>query len=48
VAQRLLRTTALPIAFIAQETGFSSQAHFTTMFHAATNCTPVEYRRANC
>jgi len=44
-AQRLLRTTTLPIAFIAQETGFSSQSHFTTIFHAALNCTPAEYRR---
>jgi AraC family transcriptional regulator len=45
-AQRLLRTTGLPIAFIAQETGFSSQSHFTTIFRAAMNCTPAEYRRA--
>jgi AraC family transcriptional regulator len=46
VAQRLLRTTGLPIAYIAQETGFSSQSHFTTIFRAAMNCTPAEYRRA--
>jgi AraC family transcriptional regulator len=45
-AQRLLRLTELPIAFIAQETGFSSQSHFTTMFRAALSCTPAEYRRA--
>lgn len=46
LAQRLLRTTGLPIAFIAQETGFSSQSHLTTIFRAATNCTPAEYRCA--
>jgi AraC family transcriptional regulator len=46
VAQRLLRTTGLPIAFIAQETGFSSQSHFTTIFRAAMDCTPAEYRRS--
>jgi AraC family transcriptional regulator len=46
-AQRLLRTTGLPIAFIAQETGFSSQAHLTTIFRVEMNCTPAEYRRAS-
>lgn len=44
-ARKLLATTTLPIAQIADECGFSSQSHFTACFKEAHASTPAEYRR---
>jgi AraC family transcriptional regulator len=44
-ARQLLATTALPIARIADECGFSSQSHFTACFKKAHASTPAEYRQ---
>lgn len=44
VAMRLLRNTECDLAWIAQETGFSSQSHFTDTFHALTGSTPRRFR----
>ena len=44
VAMRLLRNTEFDLAWIAQETGFSSQSHFTDTFHALTGSTPRRFR----
>jgi len=41
----LLRATTTPLAEIAVECGFSSQAHFTTVFRHAHGLTPGRYRR---
>ena len=43
-AKRLLTETDLDLAHIAQETGFSSQSHFTGQFHALTGVTPRVFR----
>ncbi|MCB1708076.1 MAG: helix-turn-helix domain-containing protein [Halioglobus sp.] len=43
-ARKLLATTQLPIARIADECGFSSQSHFTACFGTAHASTPAEYR----
>jgi AraC family transcriptional regulator len=34
----------MPLVEIAQETGFSSQVHFTTSFHTIYGSTPNQYR----
>lgn len=44
-ARKLLGTTGMPIAKIADVTGFSSQSHLTSCFRAAHAATPAEYRR---
>lgn len=44
VAQRLLRDTDQDLAWIANETGFSSQSHFTAWFREVTGSTPGRYR----
>ena len=44
VAQSLLRDTDQDLAWIAQETGFSSQSHFTAWFREVTGATPGRYR----
>lgn len=44
-AKILLRQSGLELSFIAQETGFSSQSHFTAMFREATGFTPGQFRR---
>jgi len=44
-ARKLLATTTIPIAQIADECGFSSQSHFTACFREAHASTPAEYRR---
>jgi len=44
-AKELLSTTELPIATIAQETGFSSQGHLTTTFSRLMGLTPWEFRK---
>ncbi|WP_293393613.1 AraC family transcriptional regulator [Nevskia sp.] len=43
-SMRLLRNTEFDLAWIAQETGFSSQSHFTDTFHALTGSTPRRFR----
>ena len=45
IAKHLLERTQFPLAEIALETGFSSQAHFTDRFRAATSQTPLQFRR---
>ncbi len=47
VAKKLLAETDLDLAFIAQETGWSSQSHFTASFRNAVGCTPARFRAAN-
>ncbi|MBA4286513.1 MAG: hypothetical protein C0434_13390 [Xanthomonadaceae bacterium] len=44
VAKRLLAQTGLDLAYVAQETGWSSQSHFTASFRKAVGCTPARYR----
>ena len=43
-ARKLLTMTALPIARIAADCGFSSQSHLTERFRVAHAATPAEYR----
>ena len=45
IAKHLLERTHFSIAEIAQETGFSSQAHFTNQFREHVAMTPRQYRR---
>lgn len=45
-AKHLLVTTALPIAVIAEQIGFSNSSHFTDTFRRISGLTPREYRRA--
>ncbi|ARK13579.2 substrate-binding domain-containing protein [Fibrella sp. ES10-3-2-2] len=45
-AKHLLRETSKPMAEIADETGFSSPAYFTTFFKQHTQKTPSEYRKS--
>ncbi|MBD3887473.1 helix-turn-helix transcriptional regulator [Phormidium tenue FACHB-886] len=44
-AKILLKVTKKPLVEIAQETGFSSQAHFTTSFRRICGNTPSQYRQ---
>ncbi|MBD1909098.1 MULTISPECIES: AraC family transcriptional regulator [unclassified Leptolyngbya] len=44
-AQRLLRTTQMPIVAIAYEVGFGNQSHMTTVFRKMLNTTPGIYRQ---
>jgi AraC family transcriptional regulator len=44
-AKRMLRETATPLADIALDCSFSSQANFTRAFRRATGLAPGEYRR---
>jgi len=43
-AMHMLRDGNAPVAEIALETGFSSQAHLTTRFSRFTGLTPAKYR----
>ncbi|UFJ40756.1 helix-turn-helix domain-containing protein [Brevibacillus humidisoli] len=43
-AKQLLTTTDTTITEIAQQVGFHSSAHFSSVFHRETSCTPTEYR----
>ena len=45
-AKKLLAETDAPLADIALEVGFSSQAHFTSRFRGLSELTPGEYRRS--
>ncbi|MFC0146584.1 helix-turn-helix domain-containing protein [Sphingobium scionense] len=44
-AKRLLASSALPLAQVALECGFSDQAHFTNAFAKAAGMTPARWRR---
>jgi AraC family transcriptional regulator len=44
-AQRLLKSTALPLAQVAVETGFADQSYLTRVFKQALRVTPAAYRR---
>lgn len=44
VARRLLIDTLLNLAFIAEETGFSSTSHFVSVFRALIGMTPARFR----
>lgn len=46
-ACELLRTTDLPIAQVAAETGYSDQSAFTRQFGRASGISPSQYRKAN-
>lgn len=46
-AQSMLANSALPLAQIAVECGFSDQAHFTKAFSKVTGVTPARWRRGN-
>jgi AraC family transcriptional regulator len=43
-AKRLLRQSRLPLALIAQETGFADQSHLTQMFRREVGVTPGQFR----
>ena len=43
-AKRLLRQTRLPLALVAQETGFADQSHLTQMFRREVGVTPGRFR----
>jgi AraC family transcriptional regulator len=45
LAKSLLRETELSITQIAHHVGYSSQSHFSVVFHQCTGQTPREYRR---
>ena len=46
-ACRMLRNTALPIAELAQQCGFSHQEHLTRVLRAHLGTTPAAIRRAD-
>jgi AraC family transcriptional regulator len=46
-ARHALATTRVPLATLALETGFSSQAHFTSLFRRLVGVTPAVWRRAH-
>jgi AraC family transcriptional regulator len=46
-ARLALATTRIPLAILALEAGFSSQAHFTRMFHRIVGVTPAVWRRTH-
>lgn len=46
LAKRLLMTTDMPVADVAERVGFASGAHFTETFRRLTGWTPRDYRRA--
>jgi len=47
LAERLLRTSALPVGRVSSEAGFSSAAHFSAAFRRHRGCSPLAYRRAH-
>ena len=44
-AKHLIETTKMPVAEIAEKTGFTSQAYFSTAFKNYTGVTPSQYRQ---
>ncbi len=47
LAERLLRTSALPVGRISSDAGFSSAAHFSAAFRRSRGSSPLAYRRAH-
>jgi len=47
LAERLLRTSALPVGRISSEVGFSGAAHFSAAFRRAHGRSPLAYRAAH-
>jgi AraC-like DNA-binding protein len=47
LAERLLRTSALPVGRVSSEAGFASAAHFSAAFRRSRGMSPLAYRRAN-
>jgi AraC-like DNA-binding protein len=47
LAERLLRTSALPVGRVSSEAGFASPAHFSAAFRRSRGVSPLSYRRAN-
>lgn len=45
-AQKLLLQTDLPVSVIAQNLGFETSSHFTSLFRKITGKTPREYRKS--
>ena len=45
-ARTLMRRTNQPLAWIAQESGFSDQSHLTSVFRRETGLTPGQFRAA--
>jgi AraC family transcriptional regulator len=45
-AKTLIRRTNQPLAWVAQETGFTDQSHLTSVFHRETGLTPGRFRAA--
>ena len=45
IAEDLLASTNRPITEIALLVGFNNSSYFGKVFHAATECTPKEYRK---
>lgn len=45
LAERLLRTSTLPVGRISAEAGFASAAHFSAAFRRSRGLSPVAYRR---
>ena len=45
-ARRLLESTDLGINDVAEETGFSTTAHFRRVFHEQVGVSPMQYRKA--
>ena len=43
-AKQLLRDSTLPLGQVALAVGFSSQSHFTQVFHSETGSTPSQFR----
>jgi AraC family transcriptional regulator len=41
-----MRRTNQPLAWIAQESGFSDQSHLTSVFRRETGLTPGQFRAA--
>ena len=44
-AKELLATTVMPVAQVAQQCGYGSVSHFTTLFKKDAGCTPLAYRK---
>ena len=44
-AKRMMRNSGVDLTYIAHETGFSSQSHFTEVFRSLAGCTPAKFRR---
>jgi AraC family transcriptional regulator len=47
-ARQLLSDKRKSITEVAEETGFSSASHFSTIFKRATGMTPSKYRSSSC